>query len=113
MLCQVDGNGVDGRLGLLDGRDDATETGAGHVLFSHSRASTAFSYEEQEEVRSSDQTDLVRVTEIHEAILAPSVPKVAKSERNPLESKRFTEFFPRKSQPTTPGHVSQTDPLPA
>jgi hypothetical protein len=31
--------------------------------------------------------------------------------RNRLESKRLTEFFPRRSQPTTSGHMSQTDPL--
>ena len=66
---------------------------------------------ELQEVRSSDQTDFPRFTEIHGAILAPSVPKVAETERNPLESKGFTEFFPRRSQPTTSGHVSQTDPL--
>ena len=65
---------------------------------------------ELHEVRPSDQTDPPGFTEIHEAILAPCVPEVAKTERNRLESKRFAEFSPRRSQPTTSGHVSQTDP---
>src|ERR1700674_2215786 len=66
---------------------------------------------ELQEVRSSDQTDPLVSWRFNEAILAPCVPEVAKTERNRLESKRFTEFFPRRSQPTTSGHVSQTDSL--